>query len=79
MALFLPLIFLRLSMLYKEEIKIMPYLVCFLASIMILLWAVVINENMKINQILLLIITVISNGGYYALANSTCLETMVGT
>ena len=46
----------------------MPYLVCFLASIMILLWAVVINENMKINQILLLIITVISNGGYYALA-----------
>lgn len=55
----------------------MPYLVCFLASIMILLWAVVINENMKINQILLLIITVISNGGYYALANSTCLETAI--
>lgn len=55
----------------------MPYLVCFLASIMILLWAVVINENMKTNQILLVIITVIGNGGYYALANSTCLETAI--
>ena len=55
----------------------MPYLVCFLASIMILLWAVVINENMKINQILLIIITMIGNGGYYALASSTCLETAI--
>lgn len=44
---------------------------------MIFLWAVVINENMKINQILLLIITVIGNGGYYALASSTCLETAI--
>lgn len=55
----------------------MPYLICFLISIMIFLWAVVINENMRINQILLLVITVIGNGGYYALASSTCLETAI--
>ena len=55
----------------------MSYLVCFLASIIFFMWLVVINENMKTNQILLLIITVIGNGGYYALASSTCLETAI--
>lgn len=55
----------------------MLYLICFLASVLIFLWSVAINENMKINQILLLIITVIGNGGYYILASSTCLETAI--
>lgn len=55
----------------------MLYLVCFLISVLIFLWSVAINENMKINQILLIIITVIGNGGYYVLASSTCLETAI--
>lgn len=55
----------------------MLYLVCFLVSVLIFLWSVAINENMKINQILLIIITVIGNGGYYTLASSTCLETAI--
>ena len=55
----------------------MLYLVCFLVSVLIFLWSVAINENMKINQILLIIITVIDNGGYYTLASATCLETAI--
>lgn len=55
----------------------MLYLVCFLVSVLIFLWSVAINENMKINQIILIIITVIGNGGYYTLASSTCLETAI--
>lgn len=52
----------------------MYYLVCFIASLLILLWAVAQGENLKINQILLIVITVIGNGGYCALAGSNCLE-----
>lgn len=55
----------------------MLYFVCFLISVLILLWSVSINEHMRINQILLIVITVIGNGGYYALAGSTCLETAI--
>lgn len=55
----------------------MLYLFCFWASVLIFLWSVVVNENMKINQFLLIIITVIGNGGYYSLASSTCLETAI--
>ena len=55
----------------------MLYFGCFLISVVIFLWAVAINENMKINQILLIIITMIGNGGYYSLASATCLETAI--
>ena len=55
----------------------MYYLACFIVSLLTLLWAIAINENMKINQILLIVITVIGNGGYYALAESSCLETAI--
>ena len=55
----------------------MYYLVCFIVSLLILLCAISINENMKINQILLIVITVIGNGGYYALSESGCLEVAI--
>ncbi|MGN0403111.1 MAG: histidine kinase N-terminal 7TM domain-containing protein [Acetatifactor sp.] len=55
----------------------MYYLACFIISLLIFLWATAINGNMKTNQILLIVITVIGNGGYYALACSNCLEMAV--
>lgn len=53
------------------------YFICFIVSLLILLWAVAINENMRINQILLIVITAIGNGGYYALAVSNGLENAI--
>ena len=55
----------------------MYYFICFIISLLILLWAVAINENMKINQILLIVITAIGDGGYYALASSNGLENAI--
>lgn len=52
----------------------MYYLACFIASLLIPLWAIAINEDLKINQILLIVITAIGDGGYYALVSSNCLE-----
>lgn len=55
----------------------MGYLICFIGSLLILLWAIAANENMKINQILLILITAVGDGGYYALASSQGLEAAI--
>lgn len=52
----------------------MVYLVCFILSIVMFLWVIVRSDSFRINQIMLIIVTMVGNGGYYALATSTCLE-----
>lgn len=52
----------------------MVYLVCFILSILIFLWAITKSDTLKTNQILLIVVTMVGNGGYFSLATSTCLE-----
>ena len=52
----------------------MLYLICFIISILIFLWLIYQSDKLNINQILLVIITVVSNGGHYSLVTSTTLE-----
>lgn len=52
----------------------MVYLVCFILSILLFLWVIVRSDSFGVNQILLIIVYMVGNGGYYALATSTCLE-----
>lgn len=52
----------------------MVYLVCFILSIVMFLWVIVRSDSFRINQIMLIVVTMVGNGGYYALAASTCLE-----
>lgn len=53
----------------------MYYFICFLIALLILLWAVALNENIRLNQILLIAVVVAGDGGYYALVEANCLET----
>lgn len=41
---------------------------------MIFLWVIAKSDTLNINQIMLVIVAMVGNGGYCALANSTCLE-----
>lgn len=52
----------------------MIYLVCFLLSLLILLWVITSDRNVRVNAILLALVTSIGDGGYYALIQSTTLE-----
>lgn len=52
----------------------MVYLVCFILSIVMFLWVIVRSDSFRINQIMLIVVTMVGNGGYHALATSTCLE-----
>lgn len=52
----------------------MFYLACFILSVMIFLWVIAKSDTMNINQIMIVIVTMVGNGGYCALAGATCLE-----
>ena len=53
------------------------YFVCFVLSLLLLLWTVTSDETLKTGTILWVLVSVIGNGGYYALANSHNLEKAV--
>lgn len=55
----------------------MYYFICFFVALLILLWAVAINENIRLNQILLIAVVVAGDGGYYALVEANSLETAI--
>ena len=52
----------------------MYYLVCFICSLLILVWIISSEKSIRINAALLAFVTVIGDGGYLALAMSTSLE-----
>ena len=52
----------------------MHYLICFIFSLLILLLTIAREENLKTNAIMLMLVTVIGDGGYYALAGSSTIE-----
>ncbi|MBQ8970662.1 MAG: hypothetical protein IJ073_05040 [Lachnospiraceae bacterium] len=54
--------------------ELMYYLVCFICSLLILLWIIASGENLKTSAILLILVTVIGDGGYLAMAYSESLE-----
>lgn len=52
----------------------MYYLVCFICSLAILVWIISNERKLGTNAILVAFVTVIGDGGYYALASSTSLN-----
>lgn len=52
----------------------MAYLVCFILSMLLFLWVIIKCDSFGINQIMMMVVVMVGNGGYYALATSTCLE-----
>lgn len=55
----------------------MVYGICFLVSLLVLLVSIAINDRMKTNLLLLLVVTVIGDGGYYALHLSQTPEAAI--
>lgn len=52
----------------------MAYFVCFILSVLIFFWVIMKDDSFGINQIMMIAVAMIGNGGYYALTTSTCLE-----
>ena len=52
----------------------MPYLICFILSILLLMSAIAWDENPSKNVLVLIIITAIGDGGYYALSTAQTLD-----
>lgn len=55
----------------------MAYLACFILSILIFIWTIFKRDSFGINQIMMIVVAMAGDGGYYALAASTCLETAI--
>lgn len=55
----------------------MAYFVCFIFSILIFLWVIMRGDSFGTNQIMMIVVAMIGNGGYYAFATATCLETAI--
>ncbi|MCR5054812.1 MAG: hypothetical protein K6A69_08215 [Lachnospiraceae bacterium] len=52
----------------------MPYLICFIVAIALLITIVSFGKTIDLNMVLLAVIIMVGSGGYYALATSTVLE-----
>lgn len=55
----------------------MPYLICFIISILVLMMTIAWDDHLSKNALILLLITAIGDGGYYSLSISSSLERAV--